>query len=163
MSYLDGLKLPRGQAFAQTSIDPFLLDRIDVLKGPSALLYGQISPGGLVNQISRLPSAQPYNEVRIQGGTDSRVQTGLTSRGALSEDGSLQYGISMIGRRAETRYDDVDEKRFGIAPSLRWQPDADTSLTISGYYQKDPEGGYFNSLYPRFLAPLTIATIWIAS
>ncbi|GAA5629279.1 ferrichrome outer membrane transporter/phage receptor [Brucella sp. NBRC 12953] len=154
VSYLDGLKLPRGQAFAQTSIDPFLLDRIDVLKGPSGLLYGQISPGGLVNQISRLPSAQPYNEVRIQGGTDSGVQTGLTSRGALSEDGSLQYGISMIGRRAETRYDDVDEKRFGIAPSLRWQPDADTSLTISGYYQKDPEGGYFNSLYPRFLAPL---------
>ncbi|MGU3401163.1 TonB-dependent siderophore receptor [Brucellaceae bacterium D45D] len=154
VSYLDGLKLPRGQAFAQTSVDPFLLDRIDVLKGPSALLYGQISPGGLVNQISRLPSAQPYNEIRIQGGTDSRIQSGLTSRGALTEDGSLQYGISMIGRRAETRYEDVDEKRFGIAPSITWQPDADTTLTVSGYYQKDPDGGYFNSLYPRFLAPL---------
>ncbi|EIM76523.1 hydroxamate-type ferrisiderophore receptor [Nitratireductor aquibiodomus RA22] len=153
VSFLDGLKLPRGQAFAQTSIDPFLLDRIEVLKGPSALLYGQTSPGGLVNQISRAPSAEPYNEVWFQGGTHSRMQGGLSSRGALSSDGTWQYGISAVGRVAGTRYDDVDEKRFGVAPSLTWQPDADTSLTISGYFQKDPEGGYFNSLYPTFLAP----------
>lgn len=51
VSFLDGLKLPRGQAFANTAIDPFLLDRVEVLKGPSAVLYGQTSPGGLVNQI----------------------------------------------------------------------------------------------------------------
>uniref|UniRef100_UPI0037DA5AC3 TonB-dependent receptor plug domain-containing protein n=1 Tax=Tardiphaga sp. TaxID=1926292 RepID=UPI0037DA5AC3 len=48
VSFLDGLKLPRGQAFAVAAIDPFLLDRVDVLKGPSAMLYGQTSPGGLV-------------------------------------------------------------------------------------------------------------------
>lgn len=154
VNYLDGLKLPRGQAFAQTSIDPYLLDRVDVIKGPSALLYGQISPGGLVNQVSRKPSAEPFNEVRIQGGTNSRIQSGLTSRGPLTQDGALQYGISMIGRHSGTAYDDVDEERFGIAPSLSWQPDADSTFTISGYYQKDPKGGYFNSLYPRFLAPI---------
>lgn len=153
VNYLDGLKLPRGQAFAQPSIDPYFLDRVDVLKGPSALLYGQMSPGGLVNQISRMPSAKPSHEIRVEGGTDGRFQTGLTSRGALTEDGSLQYGISAVGRLSGTRYDDVDERRFGVAPSLAWQPDADTTLTISGFYQKDPEGGYFNSLYPRFLAP----------
>lgn len=154
-NYLDGLKLPRGQAFAQTSIDPYLLDRIDVLKGPSALLYGQISPGGMVNQISRLPSDQPFNEVRVEAGTDGRVQGGLSSQGKLSDDGSLQYGVSASSRRAGTRYDNVDEKRVGIAPSLTWRPSAATTLTLSGYYQKDPEGGYFNSLYPRFLAPPT--------
>ncbi|RJG40385.1 TonB-dependent siderophore receptor [Mesorhizobium sp. DCY119] len=153
VNYLDGLKLPRGQAFAQPSIDPYLLDRIDVLKGPSALLYGQMSPGGLVNQVSRAPSAQPFNEIRVEGGTNGRLQSGLTSRGALTEDGSLQYGVSAVGRLSGTRYEDVDEKRFGIAPSISWQPDADTTLTISGYYQNDPEGGYFNSLYLRFLAP----------
>ncbi len=151
-NYLDGLKLPRGQAFAQTSIDPYLLDRIDVLKGPSALLYGQISPGGMVNQISRMPSAQPFNEVRLEAGADGRIQGGLHSTGTLAEDGSLQYGVSLIGRRAGTRYDDVDEERIGVAPSLTWRPNADTTLTLSAYYQNDPEGGYFNSLYPRFLA-----------
>lgn len=153
VNYLDGLKLPRGQAFAQSSIDPYLLDRIDVLKGPSGVLYGQVNPGGLVNQVSRSPSVEPFNEVRLQGGTNSRIQGGFTSRGPVTEDGTVQYGISMIGRHSGTDYDDVDEQRFAIAPSLRWQPDTDTTLTLSGYYQKDPKSGYFNSLYPDFLAP----------
>ena len=157
VSYLDGLKLPRGQAFANSSVDPFFLDRVDVLKGPSALLYGQISPGGLVNQISRTPSDVQANEIRIEGGSDGRIQGGIYSSGPLTADGTWQYGLAAVGRSSGTRYDDVDERRLGIAPSLKWQPDADTSLTISGYFQRDPEGGYFNSIYPKFLAPAGVA------
>ncbi|NTG90674.1 TonB-dependent siderophore receptor [Agrobacterium rhizogenes] len=157
VSYLDGLKLPRGQAFATPSIDPFFLDHIDVLKGPSALLYGQISPGGLVNQVSREPSDVQSNELRIEGGTDGRIQSGLYSTGPITKDGTWQYGLATVGRSSGTRYDNVDEKRIGVAPSLKWEPDKDTSLVISGYYQRDPEGGYFNSLYPKFLAPANLA------
>ncbi|MCY1666708.1 TonB-dependent siderophore receptor [Rhizobium sp. SL86] len=157
VTYLDGLKLVRGQGFATPQIDPFFLDHIDVLKGPSALLYGQISPGGLVNQVSREPSQIQSNEVRLEGGTDGRVQGGLYSTGPITEDGTLQYGLGLVARTASTRYENVEEQRLGIAPSLKWEPDADTSLTISGSYQRDPEGGYFNSVYPRFLAPSNLA------
>jgi iron complex outermembrane receptor protein len=153
VSFLDGLKLPRGQAFANTAIDPFLLDRIDVLKGPSAVLYGQISPGGLVNQVSRMPSAIPYSEARIEGGTYGRIQAGVTSQGAIDKEGHWLYSVSAIGRSSGTRYDDVDEQRIAVAPALTWRPDPDTQLTIAGYYQRDPEGGYFNSLYPKSEAP----------
>lgn len=153
VSFLDGLKLPRGQAFANTAIDPFLLDRIDVLKGPSAMLYGQTSPGGLVNQVSRMPSATPYNEVRVEGGTDGRIQSGVTSQGALDKDGHWLYSVSAIGRQSGTRYDKVEEQRFAVAPALTWAPDADTRFTIQSYYQKDPKGGYFNSIYAKSLAP----------
>ncbi|UYO47762.1 TonB-dependent siderophore receptor [Rhodopseudomonas palustris] len=154
VSFLDGLKLPRGQAFANTAIDPFLLDRVEVLKGPSAVLYGQTSPGGLVNQISRMPSAVPYNEVRVEGGSYGRFQSGVTSQGALDKDGHWLYSLSAIGRTSGTRYDNVDEQRFAVAPALTWAPDADTRFTVQSYYQKDPKGGYFNSLYPTSLAPL---------
>ncbi|GAA3842860.1 TonB-dependent siderophore receptor [[Pseudomonas] carboxydohydrogena] len=153
VSFLDGLKLPRGQAFANTAMDPFLLDRIDVLKGPSAVLYGQTSPGGLVNQVSRMPSAVPYNEVRIEGGTYGRIQSGITSQGALDKDGHWLYSLSAIGRSSGTRYDNVDEERYAVAPAITWAPDTDTRLTIQSYYQKDPKGGYFNSLYAKSLAP----------
>ncbi|MBO0132036.1 TonB-dependent siderophore receptor [Agrobacterium sp. Rnr] len=153
VNYLDGLKLQRGQAFATPSIDPFFLDHVDVLKGPAALLYGQVSPGGLVNQVSREPSDVQSNEVRLEAGTDGRVQGGVYSTGPVTADGTWQYGIAAVGRSSGTRYDDVDEKRIGVAPSLKWEPDADTSLVFSGYYQRDPEGGYFNSLYPKSLAP----------
>ena len=153
VNFLDGLKLPRGQAFGNTSIDPFLLDRIEVLKGPSAVLYGQTSPGGLVKQVSRMPSAAPYNELRVEGGTYGRIQSGITSQGAIDKDGHWLYSLTAIGRSSGTRYQGVDEERYGVAPALTWRPDADTRLTILSYYQRDPKGGYFNSLYPQSLAP----------
>jgi iron complex outermembrane receptor protein len=153
VSFLDGLKLPRGQAFAAMSIDAFLLDRIEVIKGPSAVLYGQISPGGLVNLVSRQPSDIPYNEARIEGGSYGRVQGAITSQGALDAAHQWLYSISAIGRMSDTRYDGVEEQRYGVAPAITWRPDADTQLTVSGFYQRDPKGGYFNSLYPQSLAP----------
>lgn len=150
--FLDGMKLPQGQVFGIMSIDPFLLDRIDVLKGPSAMLYGQVSPGGLVNMVSRAPSAVPYNELRFETGSYGRVQAAYTTQGAFDKEGTLQYSLTAIGKDSGTRYDDVDEQRFAVAPALAWQPNSDTRITVSGFYQADPEGGYFNSIYPKQLA-----------
>lgn len=152
VDFLDGLRLPRGQAFALPAIDPFLIDSLDVLRGPAAVLYGQTNPGGLVNQISRAPSARPYNEVRLEAGSHGRAQAGLTSQGALDAEGVWQYSVSGIGRRADTQYDKVEEQRIAIAPAIAWQPSAATRLTLQGFYQHDPEGGYFNSIYARGLA-----------
>lgn len=153
VDFLDGLKLARGQAFALPSVDPFLLDRIDVLKGPAAVLYGQSSPGGLVTQTSRAPARVPYTEVRVEGGSDTRLQGGITSQGAIDPEGHWQYSLTGIGRQSETRYDDVDEKRIALSPAITWQPDARTQLTVRAFYQYDPDGGYFNSIYPKSLAP----------
>lgn len=153
VDFLDGLKLARGQAFALPSVDPFLLDRIDVLKGPAAVLYGQTSPGGLVTQTSRAPAPVPYTEVRVEGGSDARLQGGVTSQGAIDPEGHWQYSLTGIGRQSETRYDDVDEKRVALSPAIKWQPDARTQLTVQAFYQYDPDGGYFNSIYPKSLAP----------
>lgn len=153
VGFLDGLKLPRGQAFGQFQIDPFLLERIDVLKGPSAVLYGQVSPGGLVNMVSRDPSATPYNEMRMEVGSYGRMQGGLTTQGAFDEQGIWQYSLSAIGRISGTQYEDVKESRVGVAPAITWQPNSDTRFTVRAFYENDPDGGYFNSVYPTFLSP----------
>ncbi|MBD9528591.1 TonB-dependent siderophore receptor [Paracoccus sp. PAR01] len=153
VGFLDGLRLPRGQGFAQSAIDPFLLDRVDVLKGPSALLYGQSGPGGLVNMVSRSPDGSTGGEARLEFGNHDRVQAGFAQQGVLDEEGTLQYSVSAMGRVAGSRYDHVDEDRFAIAPNLVWTPSDQTRLTVGAYWQKDPEGGYFNSIYPTQLAP----------
>lgn len=152
-SFLDGMKLAKGQAFAVPSMDPYLLDRIDVLKGPSALMYGQTSPGGVVNMVSREPGADPHGELRLEAGSHGRTQGGFSSQGALDPEGKWQYSLAAIARDAGTRYSGVREQRLGIAPALTWQPDAGTKLTLSAFYQRDPEGGYFNSILARQLAP----------
>ncbi|MDF1790774.1 MAG: TonB-dependent siderophore receptor [Thalassobaculaceae bacterium] len=152
VDFLDGLKLPRGQAFALPSVDPFLLDRVEVLRGPAAVLYGQTTPGGLVNQVSRSPDATPYNEARIEAGNHDRLQAGVTSQGPIDADGRWQYSLSGIGRYAGTRYEDVDDERVALSPAVTWRPTEDTALSLRGFYQNDPEGGYFNSIYPGSLA-----------
>lgn len=157
VSYLDGLNFPSGQNYTKFSIDPFFLERIEVLKGPSAVLYGQVTPGGLVNQVSREPSGVQSNELRVEGGNHGRFQTGFASAGPLTSDGVWQYSVAAVGRTAGSFYgQQVRERRVGIAPSLKWAPNANTSLVISGFYQRDPEGGLFHSTYPAFLAPANL-------
>src|SRR3546814_2363403 len=74
-SYLDGLGLFQSPRFATPRIDPYLLERIDVLYGPSSVLYGQGSPGGLVNYSSKLPIDTPYHEIMTQiGNHDNRSE-----------------------------------------------------------------------------------------
>ncbi len=151
--FLDGMKLPRGQAFGLPSIDASLLDHVDVLKGPSATLYGQSGPGGLINQVSRKPSSEASHEVRLEMGSHDRVQAGFTSQGALNEADTWQYSVSGIARKSDTEYDDVEEERQAVSPTIRWQPDENTELVLRGFYQQDPESGYFNSTYPSDRAP----------
>jgi iron complex outermembrane receptor protein len=153
VSHLDGLRLPRGQFFGQGAIDPFLLDRIDILRGPSALLYGQTSPGGLINMVSRNPDGTTGGEARFELGSNGRVQVGTEIHGVLDKNETLKYSLATMGRMSGTRYKDVDEARFGIAPRLVWEPTDQTSITLGAYYQSDPEGGFFNSVYPARLAP----------
>lgn len=153
VSFLDGMKLPRGQAYALFSIDPFLLENIEIVKGPSAVLYGQLNPGGLVNQELRGPTVESRHELRLEAGTHDRFQLGYASSGSLNDDGSWLYSFAGLGRDANTRYDGVEEKRVAAAPSLRWEPDENTSLTIKAFYIKDPDGGIFNSTLARSVAP----------
>lgn len=153
VGFLDGLRLPRGQAFGQFSIDPFLLDRVEIIKGPSAVLYGQVNPGGLVNQISRAPTREAAGEVRAEIGSHDRFQGGIVSRGSIGDGSDLLYSIAAIGRTSGARFKNVDEKRIAVAPALTWAPGAATTLTLRGFYSHDPAGGYFNSALARSLAP----------
>lgn len=141
--YLDGLRLPFGsRGYAQPRVEPFSLERAEVLKGPSSVLYGQGEPGGLINMVSKRPSTTAKNEVELQLGTDNRVQAAFDVGGAVNADGTLLYRVVGVGRLTDTQYDFVEEKKAYIAPSLTFKPDEGTSFTIYGSYQHiDSPGG----------------------
>lgn len=153
VSFLDGLRLPKGQAFGQASIDPFLLDRIDILKGPSALMYGQSSPGGLVNLVSRKPNGSTGGSAKLEYGSNNRLQLSVEQQGTLDKSDTLQYNVAAVALDADSRYDDVEEKSFSIASNLVWVASPNTRFSLGGFLGTDPEGGYFNSIYPTSLAP----------
>lgn len=141
--YLDGLRLPFGsRGYAQPRVEPFGLERAEVLKGPASVLYGQGDPGGLINMVSKRPSATALNQVEMQFGTDKRIQTAFDLGGTINGDDSLLYRIVGVGRLTDTQYDYVREKKAYIAPSFTFKPDEGTSLTLYGSYQRiDSPGG----------------------
>ncbi|KRB61274.1 TonB-dependent receptor [Rhizobium sp. Root708] len=142
--YLDGLRLPFGShGYAQPRVEPYSLERAEVLKGPSSVLYGQGEPGGLINMVSKRPSATASNEVELQLGTDKRIQTAFDLGGPINGDDAFLYRIVGVGRATDTQYDFVEERKAYIAPSFTIKPDEATSLTVHADYQKinSPGGG----------------------
>lgn len=144
--YQDGLKLLTQGAWIENKADPFFLDRIEVLEGPSSGLYGQSSPGGLVNLVSKRPTATPFGQIQLQTGTYGRVQAGVDIGGPVTQDGTLLYRLTALARDSGAQVDRMKEQRVAIAPALTWKPDANTSLTVLLSYLNDPNAGFWGSL-----------------
>lgn len=138
--YQDGLILPYGIGSQGIQSEPYGIERLEVLRGPSSVLYGQNPPGGIVNMVSKRPQAEARNEVFVQGGTFDRLQGGFDFTGPVNDDGSLLYRLVGVGRKSGTQVDFVDDNRFYVAPSVTWNPTDQTSLTVLGYVQRDDAG-----------------------
>lgn len=125
-----------------------MLERIEVLKGPTSALYGQGSAGGFVNMITKRPSLEAKNEVFTTIGSHNRYETGFDLNGALDKDQNWLYRVVGLGRMADTQVDFQRDERVLIAPSLSWQPTDDTSLTLQAMYQHDPQSPDAGFVWP---------------
>ena len=113
-------------------------DSVEVLKGPSSLLYGIMDPGGVINIVSKRPMLEQYNAISVLGSTYGHGKNGagatLDSTGPIGTSG-LAYRLVV---------DQVDEqywRNFGehretlVAPSLAWYG-KDTQVVLSYEYRK---------------------------
>jgi len=140
--YLDDSRLYKDYVTgAQLRIEPYGLERIEVLRGPSSVLYGQTPPGGMVNMRSKRPLGQPLHEVQLQAGSFDRAQGAFDFSGPVDRDGTLLYRLTGLARQSHTQTDYVEDNRRFIAPALTWQPSAATTLTLLTQFQKDWGGG----------------------
>ncbi|WP_230944918.1 TonB-dependent siderophore receptor [Burkholderia stagnalis] len=139
---LDGLPLPKGVNWAASVVDPSMLERVDVLRGPASVLYGQASPGGIVDMVSKRPTRDAQRLLAVQAGNRDRAQVAFDFSGPLTQDGQWAYRIDGVARRADEQTDYSKQQRVVIAPSLTWRPNADTSLTLLTSYQRDPYNGF---------------------
>jgi iron complex outermembrane receptor protein len=131
----DGLR-NSGRTFG-ASIEPYGLERLEVLRGPASVLYGQIPPGGMVNAVSKRPSADAVREVGIEYGSYQRRQLKADVGGALDAPGAWTYRVVMLGREAHTRLDHDRDNRLYFAPSLTWQAGPATRLTLLARHEQD--------------------------
>jgi len=138
--YLDGLRQAYGYYTSTTRTDPYTLERLEVLRGPSGMLFGAGTAAGVVNMVSKRPLQEAQREVGVQFGSFGRRQIQADLTGPLNADGSLSYRLIALQRKSDTQVDYVPDDRSLIAPSLTWRPSAATSLTLQGLWQKDKSG-----------------------
>ncbi|GJE56468.1 MULTISPECIES: TonB-dependent siderophore receptor [Methylobacterium] len=157
--FLDGMALVGGRD-ANATIDPYRLERVDVIKGPASVLYGQSGPGGIVNLVSKVPRFVQHGEVFVQGGGFNEVRGGFDVGGPIASDvpglaDQFAYRVVGFGWKGDGPAVTTEVERALINPSVTWRPSTDTSLTIIGNYQRDPYSGFYGgfpavgTVFPR--------------
>ncbi|WAT00124.1 ferrichrome porin FhuA [Rouxiella chamberiensis] len=145
--YLDGIKL-QGDNYSEVSMDPYFLERVELLRGPASVLYGKSNPGGVVSMVSKRPTTEPLHEVQFKMGSDSLYQTGFDFSDAIDDAGVYSYRLTGVAHSQNTQQVLAKEKRFAIAPSFSWRPDDKTTFTFLSNFQDDPDSGFYGWL-PR--------------
>ena len=151
IAMLDGTRLNGniGYYSSNPSIEPYLLERVEVLSGPASLLYGESSPGGVISMMSKRPTETPVREVILGSGSFGRKQLALDFGGALNQSNTILARITAIGIDTGTDIKYARDERIAIAPALTVKLAERTSLTVLGTYQNDPaKPGYYRTL-PR--------------
>lgn len=138
--YRDGMRYMVNQYNGKQ--ETYGLERIEVLKGPSSVLYGAAAPGGIVNTVSKRPSTEKIREINLDGGSFNRRQISADFSGPLDDDGIWSYRLTGLVRESKQFVDYSRDDRTYLAPALTWRPSADTSLTLLAAYQRS------KSVYP---------------
>ena len=133
--YLDGLALPLGSGTGITRVEPYGLERVEVLKGPGSVNYGAMPPGGLLNYVSKRPRAGQPSEVELQVGSHDLRQLGADLNGGNAA-GTLAWRLTGLARNSDSEVDYIHDDRYYIAPALTWTPDDANTFTVLARYQR---------------------------
>jgi iron complex outermembrane recepter protein len=129
------------------SFNPSNIERVEVLKGPASVLYGQIEPGGVINFVTKQPLERPYYFGELEIGSSSFYKPSIDISGPITKDKRLLYRLNVAYENSGSFVDFVDREIFQIAPSLTYKIGENTKLNFS--YEYLSENGTNNPGLPR--------------
>ncbi|OEF24256.1 ligand-gated channel protein [Vibrio rumoiensis 1S-45] len=145
--YYDGLVLQYLTGWnLQPQIDPIALERIEVFKGPSSVLYGAMPPGGMVNLIAKSPQKERNTDFSLATGSRNLVKATIDTTGQFG-DSDVYYRLIGSASHRDGQVDYTTEERYVFAPSIDWYVSDNTLINFNFYYQNDPNMG-MNSAMP---------------
>jgi iron complex outermembrane receptor protein len=144
-------------------LDPFELESVEVLKGPSSVLYGEIPPGGLINQVTKRPQEGRLTQVEGQFGSYDRRQGSFDTTGSFDAAHVFRYRLLGLIRNSNTQTNFTPDNRRLIAPALTWHPSERTNFTVLADYQHDgskwsqflPANGTLYNTNPNGIIPVS--------
>lgn len=143
--YLDGMRLIAGP-YSTPQVDFNRVDHLDVVKGPASVLYGNSSPGGLVNLTSKTPEPIAFQRLEVAAGNYDTQLASVDINRPLDEAGHWLFRVVSGAQRFDGFTDMTESERTHISPMLTFAPSEHTSLTLIGAYQHDPKGGGYSGV-----------------
>jgi catecholate siderophore receptor len=128
--FVDGLRDD-----AQYFRDFYNLDRVEVLKGPNAMIFGRGGGGGIINRVTK--RATLTNNQHYLIGHDSEGGTRVTADDNVRLGGALGLRVNGVWEHGDSFRDFTKVKRYGVNPTIGWQPGADTRVDLSYEYFHD--------------------------
>ena len=144
----DGLQLLFNGWNLQPQIDAIAIEQVELFKGPTSSLYGNMPPGGFVNLIAKRPSLAPYHRAGLATGTNDLREISFESRGQLANS-AFSYSLVGLARERDSQAITAEDERYLLAPSLDWRIGTRTLVNFNLYYQDDPSAGIYNTV-PAF-------------
>lgn len=144
MTLFDGIRMYTGMGTVSFPHDPWMVERIDVLRGPASVLYGEGATGAVVNVLAKKPfEGEIKNHVRFGYGSFDRNQQALDSGGSLSD--TLSYHLNLNREASHGWVDRDDSQNLGLSAALRWQVNDDLAFTLAHDQGKLQPGSYFGT------------------
>ncbi len=122
--------------------DAINIDRIEVVQGPNALLYGTGNFGGVVDYLTKRPLHQQQGWASFGVGTNNYLRTTLDLTGPLLTNQGLDYRVVGAWESSETNVDYQKNSHYFIAPSVQWRPTKTTEILVSTEYTDSEQSGY---------------------
>ncbi|KQP16427.1 TonB-dependent siderophore receptor [Methylobacterium sp. Leaf93] len=138
--FRDGLQLFQ-TSFANFRIDPFGAERIELLRGPAATLFGGSPVGGLINIVSKRPTLEPLRYLELGGGSFDQRYAAFDLGGPVDDSGHWFYRLTGRFQNGDAQVNFAPEDRYYIAPSFTYKPDGATTFTVLTSFQRDETGG----------------------
>ena len=131
--------------FAQfTASDTYNIRRLEVLKGPASVLYGQGDPGGVINIVTNKPLPNAAYSANVTLGNFHFYRSELDATGPLNASKTILYRLNVVGQKAGSFMDYANRNVAAIAPSITWLMSSRTTLTVEADYLRrwsnDPYG-----------------------
>jgi catecholate siderophore receptor len=137
--YIDGVR-----DLGQYARDTFNLESVEVLKGPSSVMFGRGSTGGIINQVSKSPKLTPFYELSGTVGNGPQGRLAVDVNQPIGPSGALR--LNLMGFKGETPGRDfIEQQRLGAAPSFGIGLNGPTRFIASYYYLNDdnmPDYGF---------------------
>jgi iron complex outermembrane receptor protein len=136
--YQDGFRASQ----TETQADMSTVERLEIIKGPSAIFVANGPVGGVINKITKSPTSYDVRTLRLQAGLFDANRAEIDLGGALTADKRLMYRLVSAGQYSDGWYDRTYLHRFLLAPSLAYQFSPDTKLTLKYQYVKTTFSSY---------------------